>query len=164
MEDQLNLLCLKMTEFDADVPQRIQHFIKVHAFAKLIAEQECVDSDTAFILEAAAYVHDIGIKPAKEKYGSSDGKHQEKEGPAPARAMLTELGFPENVTERVCFLVAHHHTYTGVEGIDWQILLEADFLVNAFENSLEKDAVKSGENKFFVTASGKKLLETMFGL
>ena len=30
--------------------------------------------------------------------------------------------------------MTHHHTYTGVDGIDYQILLEADYLVNADES------------------------------
>lgn len=41
--------------------KRIQHFCKVHSYAKLIAEMEQVDKDTLFILEAAALTHDIGI-------------------------------------------------------------------------------------------------------
>ena len=45
------------------------------------------------ILEAAAYVHDIGIKVAEEKYGKCTGKLQEQEGPAVAREMLEKLGF-----------------------------------------------------------------------
>lgn len=45
------------------------------------------------ILEAAAYVHDIGIKPAEKKYGSCGGKLQEQEGPAAAKEILERLGF-----------------------------------------------------------------------
>ena len=44
------------------------------------------------------------------------------------------LGFAENVIERVCYLIGHHHTYTGIEGRDYQILVEADFLVNLYED------------------------------
>lgn len=64
---------------------RIQHFCKVHSYAKLIAEMENVDADTLFILEAAALTHDIGIHCCEEKYGDCSGKLQEKEGPAISR-------------------------------------------------------------------------------
>ena len=61
---RLNNLCSMMIEFYRDDPARIQHFIKVHSFAKLIGEEEHLDEKLLYILEAAAYVHDIGIRPA----------------------------------------------------------------------------------------------------
>lgn len=78
-------------------PARIQHFLKVHSFAKLIGEEEGLDKNTLYILEAASYVHDIGIRPALEKYGKENGSLQEKEGPAEAEKMMRELGFEQNV-------------------------------------------------------------------
>ena len=85
---KLDDLALHMITYYAADPARIQHFIKVHSFAALIARQEGMDAATLEILEAAAYVHDIGIKPAEQTYGSSAGKYQEELGPAPARAMM----------------------------------------------------------------------------
>lgn len=35
------------------------------------------DGETLFLLETAACVHDIGIKPAEEKYGVCDGPLQD---------------------------------------------------------------------------------------
>ena len=83
---KLDALALHMITYYAADPARIQHFIKVHSFAALIARQEGMDASTLEMLEAAAYVHDIGIKPAEQTYGSSAGKYQEELGPAPARA------------------------------------------------------------------------------
>ena len=76
---RLNNLYRKMIEFYRDDPARIQHFIKVHSFAKLIGEEEHLDEKLLYILEAAAYVHDIGIRPAEAKFGRCDGKLQEQE-------------------------------------------------------------------------------------
>lgn len=75
-------LLQEMIQYYSGDPKRIQHFIKVHSFAKLIGEIEQLDSTTLQILEIAAIVHDIGIKVAEEKYGRCDGKLQEQEGPA----------------------------------------------------------------------------------
>ena len=77
--------------------KRIQHFCKVHSYAKLIAEMENVDAKTLFILETAALTHDIGIHLCEEKYGNCNGKLQEKEGPAIAEKLLAELLQCENV-------------------------------------------------------------------
>lgn len=115
-------------------PKRIQHFIKVHDFARTIGVLENLDKETLFTLEAAAVVHNIGIHASEEKYGSAAGKYQELEGPPLAKEMLTRLGFPENVITRVCYLVGHHHTYQNIDGLDYQILVEADFLVNLYED------------------------------
>ena len=126
--DILDDLLMKMISYNSGDPKRIQHLIKVHSFARLIGLSENLESDTQFILEAAAIVHDIGIKPAEEKYGYCNGKLQEQEGPEPAEKLLRSLGFRASVVDRVCYLVGHHHTYSDVDGLDYQILLEADFL------------------------------------
>lgn len=154
-----------MVEYDkGDVP-RIQHFMKVHDFAVTIAQLENVDEKTLFILETAAILHDIGIHVSEQKYGNCNGKHQEEEGPAEAIKLLLQVGgYTEQQIERVCFLIAHHHTYKDVEGIDWQILLEADFLVNAYEDHIAMDGIKTFETNVFKTATGKHLLEEMFGM
>lgn len=159
----LNTLFMEMIKYYEGDAKRIQHFVKVHAFAKLIGEREQVDEETMEILEAAAYVHDIGIKPAESKYGSCNGKLQEQEGPAAAKEMLDRLGFEEKLVERVCYLVGHHHTYTGIEGIDYQILVEADFLVNLYEDGLGRDTAVSVWEKIFRTETGKQICKTMFG-
>ena len=89
----LNDLFLEMINYFAGDANLIQHLVKVHSFAKLIGELEHVEEKTMRILEAAAYVHDIGIKPAEKKYGSCGGKLQEQEGPAAAKEILERLGF-----------------------------------------------------------------------
>ena len=128
----LNHLYQDMIEYYAGDPGRIQHFVKVHSFARLIGQMEGLDEELQTILEAAAYVHDIGIKPAEALYGECGGKLQEELGPEQAKKMMKKCGFSESQVERVSYLVGHHHTYTGIDGADYQILVEADFLVNLF--------------------------------
>lgn len=160
----LDRLCLAMTEYEAGCPQRIQHFLKVHAFAALIGRGEGLPPEEQNTLEAAAYVHDIGIKPALEKYGSSAGKYQEALGAEPARKMLLDCGFDAETAERAAWLVAHHHTYDNIDAADYRILVEADFLVNLFEDSSPREAVESVYEKIFRTETGRRLCRTMFGL
>ncbi len=154
----------EMIVYDKGDPRRIQHFIKVHDFARTIGQLEGLDDDTLYILESAAVVHDIGIHVCEEKYGSCEGKLQEKEGPALAKEMLERLGYKQEVIDRVCYLVGHHHTYTNIDGIDYQILVEADFLVNLYEDAVSLDAVRKAYEKIFQTESGKKICRNMFGL
>lgn len=160
----INKLHLAMIELYRGDAKRIQHFCKVHSYAKLIAQAEKVDDKTLFIIEASALTHDIGIHICEEKYGSCGGKLQEQEGPAIAKNLLEELGFDEDVSDRVRFLIAHHHTYDNIDNIDWQILVEADFLVNMYEDGLSKSSVQNVYNKIFKTDAGKKICKNMFDL
>lgn len=158
-------LIIKMTEFNDGDPKRIQHLIKVFEFAHIIAVKEGLDEKALKILDIASIMHDIGIRPAEQKYGKCNGKLQEQEGPAYAREMLSEFsGVSAEEVERVCYLIAHHHTYENVEGLDYRILLEADFLVNAMEDELDKEAIINFRDKVFETKTGIHLLNTMFGL
>ena len=162
--NRIDRLYMEMIRYYQGDPKHIQHFVKVHSFSRLIGQGEGLDEDTMYILEAAALVHDIGIKVGMEKYGRSDGKTQEAEGPAAAREMLTHLGFKEQVIRRVEYLVGHHHTLTGIDGIDYQILLEADYLVNADESGYSEGNISNTKRKLFKTKTGLRLLEAVYGI
>ena len=162
--DRKDKLILEMIEYDKGNPWMIQHFIKVHEFSRILGVMEGLDEKTLETLEVSAIVHDIGIKAAKEKYGQSNGKLQEKEGPPFAERMLEKIGYDNELIERVSYLVAHHHTYNDIDGLDYQILVEADFLVNLYEEESSLESVKSTYEKIFRTQSGKEMCRQMFGL
>ena len=140
-----------MIAYEQGTPQRIQHFLKVHAFCALILQGEQSDDRIAEITLTAALVHDIGIKKSLEKYQSAAGTYQEKEGPDIARKLLEDLCFDSELIDRVCYLVGHHHTYHDINGIDYQILVEADFLVNLFEEKSGFQKIESVRQKIFKT-------------
>ena len=158
----LDDLYMKMMEYYGGDPARLQHFVKVHSFSRIIGIKEGLSGKEQLILEAAAYVHDIGIKSAEEKFGSSAGPYQEKEGPSVAEAMLGELGFAEDVISRVSYLVGHHHTYKNIDGMDYQILVEADFLVNLFEDHVSEAGICHAYDSIFKTETGKKICREMY--
>lgn len=43
--------------------------------------------------------------------------------------------------ERVAYLVGHHHSPAQIDGIDYQILIEADYIVNASESGYSQQAI-----------------------
>ena len=103
-----------MIKYDGGDAPRIQHFVKVHDFARMIAIAEGMNQEDLFVLEAAAILHDVGIHVSQARYGNCDGKHQEELGPDEARKVLSEVdGFTAAQIERICWLIAHHHTYQG---------------------------------------------------
>ena len=64
--------------------------------------------------------------------------------------------------ERISWLVAHHHTYTNIDGPDHRILLEADFLVNAGESRYARSAIENFRQRVFRTSVGTELLDSMY--
>jgi len=99
--DKLMTLCEAMIHYDRGDAKRIHHFLKVHAFAKQIGLEEGLDAETQFILEAAAYVHDIGIHQGEIKYGRNDGMIQQELGPKEALPMLKRLHFTQAESIRI---------------------------------------------------------------
>lgn len=153
---------LKMIAYYAGDPHRVGHFLKVFGFAKAISAGEKLDTRTREILEIAALTHDIGIRNSEAKYGSASGKYQQTEGPPEAEKLLRGLGAEEALIQRICYLISRHHTYTDIDGMDLQILVEADFLVNAYEDALSDDAIRAFERKVFKTETGETLLHTLY--
>ena len=85
-------------------------------------------------------------------------------GPPIAKELLARLGFDKDVSERVQYLIGHHHTYTDIDGIDYQILVEADFLVNLYEDNATTSSIENAYKTIFKTSSGKILCREMFGI
>jgi len=151
-----------MIEYFGNDILRINHALKVYGFASTICRSETANRDTIDIIEIAAVLHDIGIHVSEKKYKSSAGKYQEIEGPPIARKMLEKLEVKQEIIERVYFLIGNHHSYSKIEGLDFQILVEADFLVNIFEDELNNKMLASIREKYFKTMTGKMLLETIY--
>ena len=152
----------KMIEFYKGSIHDIDHFLKVWAMAKTIGELEELDKHTQEVLELAAVVHDISCPLCREKYGNTNGKNQELESPPLVTAFFEGLPVERSDVERISWLVAHHHTYTNIDGLDHQILLEADFLVNAGESGYARSAIENFRQRVFRTASGTELLDSMY--
>ena len=165
MDRKIAELMAKMIAYDKGDARRIQHLIKVHDLAAAIGTLEDMEADELFVLEAAAILHDIGIHVSEAKYGSCSGKYQELEGPGEAEKLLHQLGgFTSEQIERIKYLIAHHHTYAEIDGLDYQILVEADFLVNLYEDNVPASAVKSVQEKIFKTGTGLAMLKNMFAI
>ena len=78
--------------------------------------------------------------------------------------MIGELEFDQDISERVQYLIVHHHTYNNIDEIDYQILVEADFLVNIMEDGLSKEAALKAYHNIFKTACGKRICREMFNI
>ena len=142
----------------------IDHLIRVWTYAKTIGELEGINKDTQFILEVAAITHDIACPICREKYGNTNGNHQEEEGIPLVKAFLSDCDMSESQIERVAYLVGHHHTLQEIDGIDYQILIEADYIANATVNGYSRENIENFMSKIMKTESGKSLAQDIFCL
>jgi len=154
----------RMVAFSNGHLHDIAHFMKVWGFARSIGVLEKLSGEEQLILEVAAITHDIACPLCREKYGNTNGDLQEKEGALLVLDFLRDSGLSPAQIERVSFLVGHHHTLTDIDGRDYRILVEADYIVNAEEYSFSAENIRNACAQFFRTTAGTNLLKSMFRL
>ena len=152
---------VKMIAYYGKDLRRTHHALKVHDFAKTLGKLEGLSEKEQLTLEVAAVLHDIGIPESERKYNSSAAKYQELEGPPIARELLTNIALDKEIVDRVCFMVGNHHTYDKVDNKDFQILFEADFLVNMYEGKAKKERIEKVQKRLFKTKSGNDIINSM---
>jgi HD superfamily phosphohydrolase YqeK len=141
--------------------KRVNHALKAARHAEQILK---VEGGNPLVVLGAAFLHDIGIHEAEKKYGSTSGSYQEKEGPPIAREILNRLEIEEEIVEEICDIIGHHHHPREEESLHFQILFEADWLVNIEEEGFSQDREKVERliGKVFRTATGRKIAEDLY--
>jgi HD superfamily phosphodiesterase len=155
---------IQMIEYAKGNRRDINHLMKVYAYVRTIGICEGLTSQEQTVVELAAILHDIACPLCRQKYGSTKGEYQESEGAVLAAEFLKDTDWPKEITERVVYLVGHHHTLHDIDGIDYQILIEADYLVNADEAGYSEENIRNIMEHVFRTHTGKTLLQTVFGI
>ena len=153
----------EMERFFGVDARRIAHALEVAGHALRIQMAEGGDRD---IVAMASLLHDIGIKPAEERFGSNAGHLQERLGPPIAGEILEKLGVGKEKIAAVKELIAHHHTPGRITTMEFACLWDADFIVN-----LGEVAAGMGEEKIrelidtkLLTEEGKRIALEIFRL
>ena len=141
-------------EFDGDI-KRIAHAMLVFGRARELLRHE--EGDPRVTL-AAALLHDIGIREAERKQGSSAERYQEIEGPPIARRILEGIELDEPTIEHVCRIVGNHHSARGIDTPEFRIVWDADNLVNLSEGLAGGDRAQFRRmmKKVFKTKGGRE--------
>lgn len=162
MENKIAKVAVAMMQKNCGDIKRIEHSLKVYGYARLLGLSESLDENALEILELTALLHDIGIHVAEKKYGKSSSHYQETEGPPVAREILTSLNFNPKTIDRVCFIISKHHTFAAVDGIDFQLLIEADFLVNSTEDQMSAHQITNFAKNILKSESCLTYLKLLF--
>lgn len=140
-------------------PLQIQHTFNVLKYADEIMAGENVSEVQREFISIVVVLHDIGVIEAKRKHGSSAAPYQEKEGAIIAAQILEKIGYSETNSERICYIVGNHHTSSKIDGLDFQILWEADLLENLKTRDVinDRDKLKEVIDKNFKTTTGRNM-------
>ena len=96
----------KMVEYSKGDLHDINHFMKVYAYAKTIAEGENLSPEQQKLVEVTAVVHDIACPLCRVKYGNANGKHQEEESAALIEEFFVDSDLPKEFVDRVSYIVS----------------------------------------------------------
>jgi len=154
----------KMIAFSDGNLHDIDHLVRVWTYARTIGELEGLDARTQRTLEIAAIVHDIACPLCREKYGNTNGRYQELEGAPMAREFLADAGLEPEEADRVAYLVGNHPTLRDIDGADYQILIEADYIASAAENGWSAGNIANFAENMCKTAAGRSLIKAVFGV
>lgn len=144
--------------------RRINHALNVLNYAESIMAGEKVNERERRVVIISALLHDVGIKIAEQKYNSAAGKYQEIEGPPIVREIMGRYHEVGDMIERVTYIIGGHHTPSKNNGLDFQIIWEADLLVNIEEEGLDNDVEKlrSIIAKNFQTTTGIRIAKERY--
>ncbi|MCA1794780.1 MAG: HD domain-containing protein [Desulfotignum sp.] len=151
-------VAVEMKRYFAADFKRIGHAGRVARYAEKIGKKE--KANLAVVL-CAAYLHDIGIKNAEEKHGSSQAKYQHIEGPPVAKEILENLGAKEELVKEVCDIIAHHHHPGPDETTNFKVVYDADMLANMVEcqekEQIDSDTLSKKIFRIYLTDAGREL-------
>lgn len=154
-----HLLLNNVLLFEEGHLRRTRHILTVYALCQYIAGMEALPQEAQQIVRAAAILHDIAIKPCKEKYGTATQLQQQREAPALVHRFLKECGYLPSYQDRIEILVLTHHDYSPDLGEDHQILIEADLIAGCYEAESPQSQF-SAVLPYFQTAAGLSLLHS----
>ena len=163
--DVKEIVISRMKQLFGDDNRRVNHALKVLRFSEEILQGENIVGEMAETVVLTAVLHDIGIHEAERKYNSNSGTYQEIEGPPVANRILHEIGINDLIIQRVCYIIGGHHTPSKVDDVDFQIIWEADLLVNIEEDGLVDDKNVNLDriiSKNFKTTTGKRIAEALY--
>jgi HD superfamily phosphodiesterase len=161
MADRISQVRAAMEDYFGNDEKRINHSHRVTAYACRLMEDEPANPDLVVV---TALLHDIGIREAERKYGSSAGNLQEVEGPPVAREILARIGFSDAFIGEACDIIASHHSPGEVDTENFRIIWDADWLVNLGDECdlSVPEKVEKIIDKTFLTRTGRRIARQLY--
>jgi HD superfamily phosphohydrolase YqeK len=143
--------------YEDEHARRIRHLLTVHSLADMLSSAADFSEEDRQEITAAAILHDIGIKPCKEKYGCAPQELQRIEATQLVHEFLQHSEYAPSFEAEILRLVQQHHCYQGPVDAKLRILMEADLLANSLEGEDVADAMQT----VIRSAYGKEMLRML---
>ena len=155
----------KVIDYYATTPpvnEQIVHTQAVASYTRLIAAEEGCKTEQITILEAAAWLHDIGCPNARLIHGNSRPLYQQEEGEKLVDEWLKNVSeITADEKEWLAQVVGHHHQQPSALELHFEPFYDADLIVNVWEGyyPIEK---ASDYQKLLCTESGRYFFNLFF--
>lgn len=137
--------------------RHIAHALKVYENAQELLHSEGGDPR---VVAAAALLHDVGIREAERKHGSSDARLKDSEGPPIAERIMEKIGLDAETIEHVCCIIGSHHSGDKIDTVEFRIIWDADHIVNLQEQcGPTKEAKGASAAEVLRTKAGREMLQ-----
>ncbi|MBF0099405.1 MAG: HD domain-containing protein [Desulfobacterales bacterium] len=157
-------VALEMKQYFKSDFKRIGHATRVARYAERIGKK--LGANMAVVL-CAAYLHDIGLHEAQQKYNNADQYH-EAEGPMIAKSILLKLNAKTALIDEVCDIIAHHHHPKTEESLSFKVVYDADLIANIEDNfkdqAIDHAKIENIIANRFLTEIGKAEARERFSL
>jgi hypothetical protein len=110
--------------------KQISHATRVARHAERIGKNE--EGNLAIIL-CSSYLQNIGYSEALRKFGSATPESVGKAGVPIAEAILSKLGANEQLSNKVCAIIAHQQQPASEENKEFNIVYDANLIANLEE-------------------------------
>lgn len=140
----------------------LKHTQEVVTYTRMIAVGEGYSPERVSLLEAAAWLHDIGCPESKVIYGNLLPVNQQSVGCKVAKELLAGVDeIDEDDKEWLAMVVATHHQFDSSKELGFTALFEADLIVNLLSGYHARAKADHLYSKLMVTSSGKALFKTL---
>ncbi len=140
----------------------LTHTQEVVTYTRMIAIEERLPDAEVAMLEAAAWLHDIGCPRSKEIFGNSLPSNQQRVG----REVTYELLHADDrISTRqrdwLIDVVGSHHQIKSSTALRFTPLFEADLIVNILSGYYEREKADHLFDTMMTSNGGKKLFRTL---
>lgn len=140
----------------------IRHTQEVVSYTRLIAVEEGLPKPEVDMLEAAAWLHDIGCPRSKELYGNSLPVNQQNIGCVVAAELIKDLdGLTIDQKDWLADVVGTHHQFKHAQRLNFLPLFEADLIVNLLSGYHARENAPKLFETLMTTESGKRLFKLL---
>ncbi len=140
----------------------LTHTQEVVTYTRMIAVAEGLSEGEVAMLEAAAWLHDIGCPRSKVIFGDSLPVNQQRVGrEVTADLLRDEERVTESQREWLRDVVGSHHQFKSSVELNFTPLFEADLIVNLLSGYHSMDKAAMLFDTMMRSEGGKRLFKTL---